>query len=244
MATGQADFFKNKPIEFLTLLVTVLGVLFAALGVHLRPDYVTGVLICTYFVAGIALVAASYLLVSYTSSGQKRQPIAREILALGLVFVAWLLTWTATFEVHYMQPGLPSSWTILPFSYDITGLSTQDTQRQPFLAADGSTVILRVTGTETDVQYTDPIPHFTRAYEDTRPVSAPPVQYAIELDDEPIPGGPWTFDPEVPKPITIPNLSPSSFRDGMHVLRVYPIPGPYKMRLTLNCIIEIQKAPN
>lgn len=144
---------------------------FVTLGVHLKPDYSTAALMFTYFGAGVALVVGSYLIVTYTTSGKKRQPIAREIVALSLIFIAWLLTWTATFEVYYMQPRLPPSWTVLPFSYDVTGGFAQlGAQRQAFLAADGSTVILRVTGTENEVQLAafDTRSISTKAYADLR----------------------------------------------------------------------------
>lgn len=245
MAVKRPRTFQDKRIELLTLLVTALGVLFVTLGVHLRPDYHTAALLCTYFAAAVVLVVGSYLLVTYTTSGKKRQPIAREIIALTLIFSAWLLTWTATFEVYYMQPRLASSWTVLAFSYDLVGApSPQDAelQRIPFLAADGSRVILRVTGSESYVQYAPEVT--SRIVEDANQnqIALTPVRYAIELDDAPISGGPWTLNAESPRPVTIPDLAPSSYRDDMHFLRVYPVSGPYKTRLTLNCIIEIQKS--
>lgn len=244
MANRRTWTFQDKWIELLTLLVTALSVLFVTLGVHLKPDFDTAALLATYFAAALALLVGAYLLVTYTTSGKKRRPIVREIVALTLISVAWLLTWAATFEVYYMQRRLPSNWTVLTFSYDfIRPGSPQDANRQkvPFLAADGSSLTLRVTGSENDIEYTPEDSGRIIADTDQNPVSPTPIRYSIELDDAPISGGPWTLNAESQHAVAIPDLAPSSYRDGMHFLSVYPVSAPYKMRLTLNCIIEIQK---
>ncbi|HEY2474177.1 MAG TPA: hypothetical protein VGI19_05185 [Candidatus Cybelea sp.] len=221
----------------------MLGIAFATLGIHLKPNFVTAALISTYILAGAAIVVAAYLFITYTTLGEKRQPLAREMLALTLIFIAWLLTWAATFEVYMMQPRLPQNWTLLPFSYDITESSySQMQQRQPFIAADGSTVILRITGSENAIQYAL-VSHLSRGASLDTDVSELAVEYRIKLDSEEIPGGPWTLDPEIPTQIPISNVPPSLYKDDMHVLSVYPVSGPNRVRLVLNCFVDVQKPP-
>jgi hypothetical protein len=211
-------------LAVITLVVTVAGVLAAVFGFQMRPERHTVVLVGTYFAAGIALVAGSYLLVSFTASGQRRHPIAREIVAIILIFVAWLLTWAATLEVYYMQTPMSSSWSVLVFNYD--DKISRIAKLEPFLAPDNSTVLLRVTGSQ---QYLVP-----------PSMDAPQLQYKVQLDNADVPGGPWTFDPQYPTTISLPPMHQSSFAGGMHFLSVVPLSHPYLMQLTFNCIIEIQ----